>query len=87
MQCALSKEALKIHKTLNKELKLNVAKELGIKFTVKGTFLPKDFCVCSLLSSYQRFKELTKEQMDIIFDFAYFLELFLAVHDGRNDKI
>ena len=86
MENILSKEALEIYKTLNEKYELNILDDLGHKFTQEETYLPKDFCICSLLNLYQDFKNISGEQYDILFNFAFWLEQFLGVHDGRKSE-
>jgi len=86
LQNILSKEALEIYKVLNEKYELNILEDLEHVFTKEGTYLPKDFCICSLLNLYQEFKNIPEEQFDLLFDFALWLEKFLGVHDGRKDK-
>jgi len=86
MENILSEEALKIYKTLNEKYELNIVEDLGHKFTQEGTYLPKDFCICCLLNLYQDYENLSDKKYDILFDFAFWLEQFLGVCDGRKDK-
>lgn len=81
-----SVERKELLKRLNDSDDIDIQEDLGILVTEQGVFLPKDFCICSLLNFYQSEKKLNDEEVDLLFDFAYWLELLLGVHDGRKDK-
>lgn len=86
MEKYLSGKSLKIYEVLNNKYNLNIPDELGYKITNDGTYLPKDFCICSLLNFYQEFENISKDKYNLLFQFAFWLEQFLGVHDGRKDK-
>lgn len=61
--------------------------EFGIIKNETGVFLPKDFCLVSLLNWYQN-KDilLTDEQHEAITDFLFHLELDLGICDGTKEE-
>ncbi|RAR38907.1 hypothetical protein [Paenibacillus sp. MDMC362] len=61
--------------------------EFGIIKNEKGVFLPKDFCLVSLLNWHQN-KDilLTDEQHEAITDFLFHLELDLGICDGTKEE-
>ncbi|WP_405158485.1 hypothetical protein [Paenibacillus sp. FSL H8-0283] len=59
--------------------------ELGVVKDKTGVFLPKDFCLVSLLNWYQsQDSVLTDDQHQAITDFLFHLELDLGICDGTN---
>lgn len=62
--------------------------ELGVVKNEAGVFLPKDFCLVSLLNWYrtQDGTTLTDNQHQAITDFLFHLELDLGICDGTNEK-
>lgn len=61
--------------------------ELGVVKSHDGVFIPKDFCLVSLLNWYQT-KDivLSDIQHEAISDFLFHLELDLGVCDGTNEE-
>ncbi|MEK3879794.1 hypothetical protein [Paenibacillus sp. FSL M7-0420] len=51
-----------------------------------GVFIPKDFCLVSLLNYYQSNSPLKDEEYNAISDFLFHLELDLGICDGTNPK-
>lgn len=61
--------------------------ELGVVKSEAGVFLPKDFCLVSLLNRYQNKDiSLTDEQHETITDFLFHLELDLGICDGTKEE-
>ncbi|KGP82119.1 MULTISPECIES: hypothetical protein [unclassified Paenibacillus] len=61
--------------------------ELGVVKDDAGVFLPKDFCLVSLLNWYQtQDSALTDDQHQAITEFLFHLELDLGICDGTNEE-
>ncbi|OMF45391.1 hypothetical protein [Paenibacillus amylolyticus] len=61
--------------------------ELGVVKDRTGVFLPKDFCLVSLLNWYQtQDSTLSDDQHQAITDFLFHLELDLGICDGTNSE-
>ncbi|GGG82115.1 hypothetical protein [Paenibacillus radicis (ex Gao et al. 2016)] len=61
--------------------------ELGVVKNEAGVFIPKDFCLVSLLNWYQsKDVKLNDEQHEAITDFLFHLELDLGICDGTNKE-
>ncbi|CAM3222667.1 hypothetical protein HP548_23670 [Paenibacillus taichungensis] len=61
--------------------------ELGVVKDETGVFLPKDFCLVSLLNWYQtQDSTVTDNQHQAITNFLFHLELDLGICDGTNEK-
>ena len=61
--------------------------ELGVVKSDEGVFIPKDFCLVSLLNCYQtKDITLTDEQHEAITDFLFNLELDLGICDGMKKE-
>ncbi|MBB3154496.1 hypothetical protein FHS16_004578 [Paenibacillus endophyticus] len=61
--------------------------EFGVVKSEAGVFIPKDFCLVSLLNCYQT-KDiiLTDEQHEAISNFLFHLELDLGICDGSKKE-
>ena len=60
-------------------------REQGIRFSEKGTFLPKDFCLVTLLNWYQDDSHvLSNDSYNTLTDFLYALEGTLHLCDGNE---
>lgn len=61
--------------------------KFGVVKSEAGVFIPKDFCMVSLLNWYQS-KEitLTDKQHEAITDFLFHLELDLGICDGTKEE-
>ncbi|WP_069590415.1 hypothetical protein [Neomoorella thermoacetica] len=95
----LSQDAEKVWREVLTDPEYGIsAEDYKIKVNDAGTFIPKDFCIVSLLNEFQRYldKGLSSEKKfklpirDDIYDwlseFGLFLEYVLAVHDGRREQ-
>lgn len=61
--------------------------ELGVVKSEVGVFIPKDFCLVTLLNWYQTEENtLTDEQLNAITDFLFHLELDLGICDGTKKE-
>ncbi|WP_028560341.1 hypothetical protein [Paenibacillus pinihumi] len=61
--------------------------ELGVIKSEAGVFIPKDFCLITLLNWYQSKEiKLTNAQHEAITDFLFHLELDLGVCDGNKEE-
>ncbi|KOY13803.1 hypothetical protein [Paenibacillus xylanivorans] len=60
--------------------------ELGVVKSESGAFIPKDFCLVSLLNWYQTDSTLTDDQHQAITDFLFHLELDLGICDGTKEE-
>ncbi|MNI78797.1 hypothetical protein D3C73_1352040 [compost metagenome] len=61
--------------------------ELGVCKSEAGVFIPKDFCLVTLLNWYQTKKNtLTDEQFNAITDFLFHLELDFGICDGTKEE-
>lgn len=61
--------------------------ELGVVKNEAGVFIPKDFCLVTLLNWYQsKDITLTDEQSDAITNFLFHLELDLGICDGTKEE-
>ncbi|WP_405131383.1 hypothetical protein MHB43_03970 [Paenibacillus sp. FSL H8-0317] len=60
--------------------------ELGVVKNEAGVYLPKDFCLVSLLNWYQTDSTLTDDQHQALTDFLFHLELDLGICDGTNKE-
>ncbi|MCM3202892.1 hypothetical protein [Paenibacillus illinoisensis] len=61
--------------------------ELGVVKSEAGVFIPKDFCLVTLLNWYQtKESKLTDEQFNSITDFLFHLELDLGICDGTKEE-
>ena len=60
-------------------------REQGIRFSEKGTFLPKDLCLVTLLNWYQDgSRVLSDDSYNTLTDFLYALEGTLHLCDGNE---
>ncbi|MDT3429181.1 hypothetical protein J2Z22_004781 [Paenibacillus forsythiae] len=61
--------------------------ELGVVKSEAGVFIPKDFCLVTLLNLYQtRENTLSDEQFNAITDFLFHMELDLGICDGTKEE-
>ncbi|KWX74425.1 hypothetical protein AMQ84_20735 [Paenibacillus riograndensis] len=61
--------------------------EMGVIKSKDGVFIPKDFCLVSLLNHYQtEATSLTDEEHNAISNFLFHLELVLGICDGTIPK-
>ncbi|WP_312149903.1 hypothetical protein [Paenibacillus odorifer] len=65
----------------------NALNEIGVIKSKDGVFIPKDFCLVTLLNHYQTENTvLTDEEHIAISNFLFHLELDLGICDGTKQK-
>ncbi|MEK3716256.1 hypothetical protein [Paenibacillus sp. FSL R7-0333] len=63
----------------------NALNEMGVIKSKEGVFIPKDFCLVTLLNLYQNETTvLTDEEHNAISKFLFHLELDLSICDGTK---